>query len=77
MNILASYRKGSKGIGMEIKKMTQLKYVPVCVCSLCPLPERANNGELVLDTNWMSVGCPLVASLNKIKAIADNMEGQS
>jgi hypothetical protein len=57
-----------------MKKMIQLKYVPICVCSLCHLIERANNGEPVLDTNWMSVGCPPMASLNEIKAIAENIE---
>ncbi len=51
LNILASYKKCSKEIGLAMKKMIQLKYIPVCVCSLCCPIERANNGEPVLDTN--------------------------
>ncbi len=37
VNILAPYKKGSKEIGLAMKKMMQLKYVPVCVRSLCRL----------------------------------------
>ncbi len=71
VNILASYKKGSKEIGLAMKKMIQLKYLPVCHCSLQPLIERANDGEPVLDADWH------VASLDEIKAIAENMEDQS
>ncbi len=36
-------------------------------------------GELILDTDWLSAsgGRPPVASLNEVKAIAENMEYQS
>jgi hypothetical protein len=62
-----------------MKKMIQLKYVPVCVCSLCCLIERATNGEPVLDTDWLSAtgGRPPVASLNEIMAIAEKLEDQT
>ena len=46
VNILASYKKGSKEIGLAMKKMKQLKYVPVCDRSLQQLIKRANNGLL-------------------------------
>ncbi len=79
VNILASYKKSSKEIGMAMKKMIQLKYGPVCDCSLKQLIERANNSETVLDKDWQygRGGLPPVASLNEIKAIAENMEDQS
>ncbi len=31
MNILSSYKKGSKSIGLAMKKIIQFKYAPVCV----------------------------------------------
>ena len=34
VNILSLYKKGSKSIGLAMKKNIQLKYVPVCVRSL-------------------------------------------
>ncbi len=79
VKILASYKKGSTEIGSAMRAMIKLKYVPVCLRSLRRLIERASIGEPVLDTNWLSSsgGCPPVASLNKVKAIAENMENQS
>ncbi len=65
VNILASYKKGSKEIGLAMKNMIQLKYVPVCDRSLQRMIERANNGRIP------------VASLDEIKAIAEKMEDQS
>ena len=35
VNILSSYKKGSKSIGLAMKKIIQLKYVPVCVQNKC------------------------------------------
>jgi hypothetical protein len=79
VKILASYKKGSTEIGSAMRVMIKLKYVPVCLRSLCRLIERENIGEPVLDTDWLSGsgGCPPVASLNEVKAIAENMENQS
>ena len=54
VKILALYKKGSKEIGLATRTMIKWKYVPVCLCSLCCLVERANYGEPVLDTDWRS-----------------------
>ncbi len=79
VKILASYKKGSTEIGSAMRVMIKLKYVPVCLCSLHRLIERASIGESILDTGWLSSsgGRTPVASLNKVKAIAENMENQS
>ncbi len=66
MNILSSYKKGSKSIGLAMKKIIQLKYVPVCVCSLCRLVEMAMNGKPVLDTDWTGAGHPPLATIDEI-----------
>ncbi len=62
-----------------MRAMIKLKYVPVCLCSLRRLIERASIGEPVLDTDWLSIsgGRPPMASLNEVKAFAENMENQS
>jgi hypothetical protein len=77
VNILSSYKKGSKSIGLAMKKIIQLKYVPVCVRSLCWLVKMAMNGKPVLDTDWTSAGRPPLATIDEIKSIAENMEYQS
>ena len=51
VKILASYKKSSTEIGLAMRMMIKLKYVPVCLCSLHCLVEKANNGEPVLDTD--------------------------
>jgi hypothetical protein len=58
----------------------KLKYVPCCIHTLCRLVVSATNGKQpVLDMDWISSGggCPPIASLNEIKAIAAIMESQS
>ena len=35
VNILLLYKKGSKSIRLAMKQIIQLKYVPVCIHSLC------------------------------------------
>ena len=79
VKILASYKKGSKEIGLAMRARIKLKYVPVCLCSLHCLVERANNGEPVLDTDLISAsrGHLPIASLNEVKVIAEKMEDQS
>jgi hypothetical protein len=77
VNILSSYKKGSKSIGLAMKKIIQLKSVPVCVRSLRQLVEMAMNGKPVLDTDWTGAGRPPLATIDEIKSIAENMEYQS
>jgi hypothetical protein len=62
-----------------MKKVIQFKYVPICDRSLQQLIERASNGEPVLDTGgqYGRGGHTPVASLDKIKGIAEKMEDQS
>jgi hypothetical protein len=60
-----------------MKKIIQLKYVPVCVCSLHRLVEMAMNGKPVLDTDWTGAGRPPLATIDEKKSIAKNMEYQS
>ncbi len=66
-------------MGLAIRKMIELKYVPVCDQTLCWLFDRAHNGKSILDTNRLSAsgGCPPIASLDELTAITEKMEEQS
>jgi hypothetical protein len=56
-----------------MKKIILLKYVPICVRSICRLVEMAMNGKPVQDIDWTGAGRPPLATIDEIKSIAENM----
>ncbi len=62
-----------------MQRMIKLKYVPCGIHTLCCLASAINGDQPVLDTDWVmaSDGCPPIASITEIKAVAESMELQS
>jgi hypothetical protein len=77
--ILSAYKRDSKKIGLVMQRMIKLKYVPCGIHTLRCLASAINGDQPVLDTDWVMAGggCPPIASITEIKAIAESMELQS
>jgi hypothetical protein len=78
VNELRKYEKGSKEISMAMINMTNMRYVPCGVHTLCRMMTIDAEGKPTPDTPWsMSRGRKPIASLEEVQTMAEELDSQS
>jgi hypothetical protein len=72
VQISIQYAKGSKDIGIAMREMIRLEYVPVGELTLRRLLIIHGDGQPILNTPWTKGGRRPLASLEEVKSIAEN-----